>query len=888
MSAFLAGLFRIALTASLPVLAVLLLRALFPRLPKWTRAALWSVVALRLMVPFTVECSHSPLPPVTVFSERTSGTAEAPLPSEADAALPNDAAEPTDGQAGRAEPAVVSQTDRRTQKTSRSQAEKRTICLFCVWLSGAAALQTYAAISYYALRRRTAEAVRVDGGYLLCDRIRTPFLFGLIRPRICLPADTPSADLPCILAHERAHLRRGDRFWKALAFLLLSVYWFQPLVWLSFALFCCDLELACDEKALRMLSGVSGREYAAALLRCAAPKRFLPPAPLAFGETGVRRRIGAVLKNKKPVLWTAAAASVLALLIGGIALTARPASIRSLRELEGRRLIPQELLCGDPLSSLFPEPAEMRSVYFLENGFLRTCGMDGVNVRTVGKAEPASLPEGFASDSSGALSALLKKTQKENKAVLRTDAGPTGTARDVWYLLLQKDGALILWRVTERAQGEPLLRRAGFTLQPETAREDLFREPADLDGSEFAVARKIMQTPYSSYSPQPEDLPRYRVSGGALYRTDKNKTAWEKIGALREADLTLPGRKDPETGKTGFAAFPQSEKREGTRFLLRAKSETLRPNVYDLLVRTDGTAALYLGYGAENDDAVTYEAGFELTVTGEGGDALPLQEELPDLSFLQNRYLVEEPPLYLFPGAAPDDFKFFMRDGWLFAQDANGEVPRGKPEAFSLTEETFDRILHPAGFSGGTDLTAAQIRENTRRAFRTEANRDGTFYYLLLLKDGKSQFWRGGTDQNGAPALLRGGAFTPGTRNASVKAAVTDVAAPEAGLTFSVSRIRLTRYSADVTVLWENRAETESPTFGCAFCLVRKTDGGARSCMPDDLVFRTVGYALAPGGKKEMTYDLDLCDLSEPGDYRMYLNTFDESAWYFDFTLPPE
>lgn len=172
-----------------------------------------------------------------------------------------------------------------------------------VWLCGVAGMLLYALFGYIRISLRVREAVRLQDNIYMCDRIATPFIFGMFRPRVYLPSAMRAEDREYVLAHEAAHLSRRDHIIKPLGFLLLSVYWFHPLVWVAYLLFCRDIELACDERVIRTCGTDAKKPYADALITASASRDALSVCPLAFGETGVRGRIKAVLQYKKPAFW---------------------------------------------------------------------------------------------------------------------------------------------------------------------------------------------------------------------------------------------------------------------------------------------------------------------------------------------------------------------------------------------------------------------------------------------------------------------------------------------------------------------------------------------------------------------------------------------------------
>ena len=284
---------RMSLYASWLVGAVLLLRLLLRKAPKWTHCLLWALVALRLLCPVVPESAVSLAPRLGGNPVRETET----ISNAVDALLPEIQFEtPRDRAINRAA-AEAGQNVR----VSNSAAPKEYLPL--VWAAGMGAMLVYALVSWLRLRRRVRESVRLRENVWLSDQIGTPFILGVFRPKIYLPANIGESNIAPVLAHERAHLRRRDHWWKPLGFALLAVYWFNPVLWLAYVLLCRDIELACDEKAVRELDPEGRKFYAEALLACSTPRPSLTACPLAFGETDVKQRIQTVVKYKKPAFW---------------------------------------------------------------------------------------------------------------------------------------------------------------------------------------------------------------------------------------------------------------------------------------------------------------------------------------------------------------------------------------------------------------------------------------------------------------------------------------------------------------------------------------------------------------------------------------------------------
>lgn len=190
-----------------------------------------------------------------------------------------------------------------------------------IWLCGVAVLLVYAAVSYIHIRRKVRESVRIEGNIYICDRIQTPFIFGVLNPRIYLPSSLKEVQIKNVVAHEKAHIRRLDYLWKPLGYVLFAVYWFNPFCWLAYILFCRDIEMACDERVIKDWSAEQKKEYSLVLLSFHVPGKMITVCPLAFGEVGVKQRVKGILNSKKPTFWLIAAALLFCVIIGALFLT---------------------------------------------------------------------------------------------------------------------------------------------------------------------------------------------------------------------------------------------------------------------------------------------------------------------------------------------------------------------------------------------------------------------------------------------------------------------------------------------------------------------------------------------------------------------------------------
>ena len=342
--------FNRSLAAGWLILAVIVVRFLLKKAPRRLSCVLWAVVAVRLLCPFFPASSFSLIPSGETISAEVVRFAPAPAIDSGIPAL-NEALNPMIGE--RFAPAPG---------TSVNPLYIWTAVAGIVWLVGVAVMAGYALLSSLRMRSVVREAVPLGmcgelyetgeagmcgesyetgeagmcgesyeagevgtcaephgarplktGAALpdnvwLCDAVRSPFILGIVRPKIYLPSGITREQMLCILAHEQAHVERLDHCLKPFGWLLLSVYWFHPLVWIAYMLFCRDLELACDEKVVGGMDLDGRKAYSHALLACSLQRKMIFSYPLAFGEIGVRERVKGILHYRKPAGWIAAVA----------------------------------------------------------------------------------------------------------------------------------------------------------------------------------------------------------------------------------------------------------------------------------------------------------------------------------------------------------------------------------------------------------------------------------------------------------------------------------------------------------------------------------------------------------------------------------------------------
>ena len=287
---------NMSISACWIVLAIILLRVVLKKAPKWINCVLWGIAGLRLVMPFSFESIFSLIPSTQTLPQevlRYEGT-QLHEPAYLDV-ISNPLF--SDGIS-----IELGQTVDRVQL--------RMVNMTFVWLIGIAVLVLYTIISYWRLSRKVNTAVLYRDNIFQSENVSSPFVLGIIKPKIYLPFNMNGQDMEHVIAHEQAHIRRKDYLWKPLGFLILTLHWFNPMVWLGYILLCRDIELACDEKVVKELNSEQRADYSEALLTCSVNRRMIAACPLAFGEVGVKDRIKSVLNYKKPAFWIIIAAVI--------------------------------------------------------------------------------------------------------------------------------------------------------------------------------------------------------------------------------------------------------------------------------------------------------------------------------------------------------------------------------------------------------------------------------------------------------------------------------------------------------------------------------------------------------------------------------------------------
>ena len=305
-----------SISASWLIVAVILIRILMKKAPKGFRYVLWALVAVRLLCPTFIETDFSLIPSQDVVERveeklRPVEPQRLEIPDKNDVTndmVQNDSVQNQD---------KVEQNDVVQNNATQNNGPQNSMpqnpeivkavnpitVVAWIWMTGILALLIYACVAYGKLRHTIRECMQREDGLWVCDGIQSPFILGLVRPQIYLPAYIEEKHIPYIVAHEKEHIRCKDNWWKPLGFLLLAVHWFNPLVWVAYILMCRDIELACDERVIRSMQAEDKKNYSKSLLLCSNPRHFISACPVAFGEVGVKERIKKIVDYRKPSVW---------------------------------------------------------------------------------------------------------------------------------------------------------------------------------------------------------------------------------------------------------------------------------------------------------------------------------------------------------------------------------------------------------------------------------------------------------------------------------------------------------------------------------------------------------------------------------------------------------
>lgn len=353
---------NMSITASYFVIALILLRLVFKKTPKWISCILWGLVGLRLVFPFSFESILSLVPSTETIPSDIMYQSNPHITSGIPAL--NSTLNP-----------IISESFAPKDFASVNPLQVLSFISSAVWLLGIAVMLVYTGVSFIILKRKTAESIKTEKGVYICDAVDSPFILGVIRPKIYLPSNISDGDREFIVSHEKAHIKRGDHLWKPLGFLMLCVYWFNPLLWVAYILLCKDIEAACDERVLKEKGADIKKRYSETLLNFSSPKKLISACPLAFGETGVKQRIKNILSYKKPALWIIITAVLLSAIIS-VCFISNPRSTR-INDIE-------------PYESIFDNVTKLQ--FYIGNAYINTTEDISKEIRELKKVKLEKTP----------------------------------------------------------------------------------------------------------------------------------------------------------------------------------------------------------------------------------------------------------------------------------------------------------------------------------------------------------------------------------------------------------------------------------------------------------------------------------------------------------------
>ncbi len=648
---------NMSFVASWLILAVILLRLALKKAPKWITCALWALAAIRLVCPFSLESKLSVVQNQEPFTQEI---VEAIVPGVSFEA-------PSDRDQNNGEEPTKNPED---VHVHAAHALNGTGVAAGIWGLGVVVLLSAAKVSYGRLRRRVRPSLHLRDNIWLCDEITAPFLLGVFRPKIYIPSGIDESSLPPIIAHENAHLKRRDHWWKPLGFLILSIHWFNPLVWLAYILLCRDIELACDEKVIRDLGKEESIAYSEALLSCSISRRTILVCPLAFGEVGVKERVKCVLNYKKPAFWIMVVAASASLVLAVCFLT----------DPKGPREFP---MSGRNLSDLDTDQ--------ILSGICKAEGLDdGSSLNLNAGSFDLMVTSGFDLNNAGAIpfsyvqnqktySAQLRLFYEENKyfvtdrsewpeqtqicklrdhldalrflpqeeirklspdadhysIYMRSKGTPEDYSRVVTY---DKDGPCAIggWQIHLEIQ--PLQNGHGIGADAIHAFYTSSGLDTLADSSPFGRSYHVQEIAYSdpvyNFAYTLETAPLYELTDekGLLSCENKSDRIWLNTGTFREITLGEPNfaacfRDLDNMGWNGMDAGTLVKGNQQA-WQLAVADQAENTVIYDLLLQKNGDLYLTYGYGdAANSDGTELSSIRWVFKLAEGLEAAPMSDE---------------------------------------------------------------------------------------------------------------------------------------------------------------------------------------------------------------------------------------------------------------------
>ena len=325
------SIFNMSVSACWFVLAIVLLRVFFKKAPKWIICLLWGLAGLRLIIPFSLESVFS-LVPSNEFLPQEMVNSHSSVSVSGSEILEYIGRNPVFYDLGIEDGRLVFNEICASDGAFINPLQIFLYIASIIWVVGIAALTAYSFISYLRLKKKVETAVLLRDNIFQSEQVESPFVLGVLKPKIYLPFDMKEKDVDLVITHEQAHIRRKDHLWKPLGFLVLTLHWFNPLVWLGYVMLCKDIELACDEKVIKGLNTEQRADYSQALLLSSVNRRMIVACPVAFGEIGVKGRVKSVLNYKKPAFWIIVLAVISSIVVGVCFLTGPKAKTQDLDE----------------------------------------------------------------------------------------------------------------------------------------------------------------------------------------------------------------------------------------------------------------------------------------------------------------------------------------------------------------------------------------------------------------------------------------------------------------------------------------------------------------------------------------------------------------------------
>lgn len=331
MSIALLNLLKLSFSASFIIVVILILRLIFKNAPRLIFCILYGIVAIRLIFPFSVESNFSLIPKTdNIENEIIQNTFSN-----------NNFSIIQNNQSNEEIPDLnMNNTDNINNNLTFTESENDFFIVDIIYLSVTVLILLYGVISYVRLKNQIVASKKIKNSYYICDNIQVPFILGIIKPKIYVPSELKDPELSFVLCHEKAHIKRFDNIWKPLGYILLSIYWFNPLIWIAYIMFCKDIEIAADEKVIKELGEDSKKSYSETLLSYSTKNQKLVTAcPVAFGEIGVKERIKSILNYKKPTVIIIVIAIVLCIVIAICFLTSPMTDINNAENLSRDEIV---------------------------------------------------------------------------------------------------------------------------------------------------------------------------------------------------------------------------------------------------------------------------------------------------------------------------------------------------------------------------------------------------------------------------------------------------------------------------------------------------------------------------------------------------------------------